>query len=107
VGRIYDTRRWQRLRKHKLREHPLCEACLQIGQIEPAIAVDHRVRIATGGEPYPALEGLASLCARHHNAKTRAEQMGEENYILKAATFSDIRLTRGTLGIEAANDFVE
>jgi 5-methylcytosine-specific restriction enzyme A len=81
--RVYDTKRWQRLRRTKLREHPLCEACLQIGQIEPATAVDHRVRIATGGEPYPALEGLASLCARHHNAKTRAEQMGEENYMLK------------------------
>jgi 5-methylcytosine-specific restriction enzyme A len=67
----------------KLRNHPLCEACLQMGQIEPASAVDHRVRIKGGGDPYPALDRLASLCARHHNAKTRAEQMGEENYMLK------------------------
>jgi 5-methylcytosine-specific restriction enzyme A len=81
--RIYDSKRWLRLRRMKLREHPLCEACLQIGQIKPATAVDHRVRIAIGGDPYPALDGLASLCARHHNAKTRAEQMGEENYMLK------------------------
>ena len=43
----YTTQRWQRLRRHKLREHPLCEVCLQVGRIEPAIAVDHRAPITT------------------------------------------------------------
>ena len=79
----YTTQRWQRLRKHKLREHPLCEACLQTGRIEPATAVDHRVRIADGGDPFPALDQLASLCTSCHNTKTRAEQAGETSWLTK------------------------
>jgi 5-methylcytosine-specific restriction protein A len=74
----YTTQRWQRLRKRKLQEHPLCQSCLQLGRIEPAAVVDHRVRISGGGDPFPALDQLASLCARCHNAKTNAEQMGED-----------------------------
>src|SRR5215510_10954341 len=74
----YNTQRWQRLRRMKLREHPLCEACLAQGRIEPASAVDHRVRVTAGGNPYPVLDQLASLCASCHNSKTRAEQAGED-----------------------------
>jgi len=72
----YNTQRWKRLRRQKLQAHPLCEACLQLGRIEPARAVDHRTRISAGGAPFPALEELASLCTRCHNTKTRAEQTG-------------------------------
>ena len=78
----YTTQRWQRLRMHKLRQHPLCECCIKIGRIEPATAVDHITPIKGGGEPYPGLDGLASLCASCHNLKTRGEQTGE-NYLLK------------------------
>src|SRR5262245_30437381 len=74
----YTTQRWQRLRRHKLRAHPLCEACFQVGRIESAVAVDHRTPIKRGGDPFPALEQLASLCESCHNAKTRAEQIGED-----------------------------
>jgi 5-methylcytosine-specific restriction protein A len=78
----YNTQRWQRLRRQKLQQHPLCEACLQLGHIEPAVAVDHRTPINAGGAPYPPLEKLASLCASCHNAKTRSEQLGE-NFMTK------------------------
>jgi 5-methylcytosine-specific restriction enzyme A len=81
----YSTRRWQRLRRYKLQMHPLCEACLQVGQIEPANVVDHRTPISKRGrkermaaEAFPALDQLASLCESHHNAKTSAEQRGED-----------------------------
>ena len=57
----YSTQRWQRLRRAKLRVYPLCEACLQIGYVEPAAAVDHRTPINAGGDPYPPLDQLASL----------------------------------------------
>jgi 5-methylcytosine-specific restriction enzyme A len=76
----YTTQRWQRLRRHKLREHPLCQACLQVGRIEPATVVDHRTPIKRGGNPYPPLEQLASLCVGCHNGKTRAEQWGEDYF---------------------------
>jgi 5-methylcytosine-specific restriction protein A len=74
----YTTQRWQRLRKQKLQRDPLCEACLQHGKIEPAIAVDHRKPIKAGGEPFPHLDQLAALCEGCHNTKTRAEQLGRE-----------------------------
>ena len=73
----YNTQRWQRLRRLKLRTNPLCEACLKDYQrLEPATAVDHIAPISTGGEAYPALGELRSLCASCHNTKTRAEQLG-------------------------------
>ena len=74
----YSTQKWLRLRRHKLRINPLCEACLQLGSIEPATAVDHRTPINAGGDPYPPIEQLASLCASCHNMKTRCEQLGED-----------------------------
>jgi 5-methylcytosine-specific restriction endonuclease McrA len=74
----YSTQRWQRLRRQKLRTNRLCEACLQIGHIEVATTVDHRVPIKSGGNPYPPLDQLASLCTPCHNQKTRHEQLGED-----------------------------
>jgi 5-methylcytosine-specific restriction endonuclease McrA len=82
----YSTQRWQRVRRHKLRQHPLCEACLQGGEIEPATVVDHRTPITRGGAPFPPLDQLASLCERHHNAKTNAERCGED-YMRKGCDF--------------------
>src|SRR6516162_9561553 len=90
----YSTQRWQRLRRLKLQQYPLCEACLQVGEIVPATAVDHRTPISQDGrkkrsaaEAFPPLDRLASLCAGHHNAKTRAEQLGEEDYMHKGCDF--------------------
>ena len=63
----YSTRRWGRLRLLKLHTHPLCEACLQMGEVEPANVVDHRTPISKRGrkersaaEAFPALDKLAS-----------------------------------------------
>src|SRR5215472_1268126 len=82
----YTTRRWQRLRLLKFQESPLCEICLnERAEVVPAEVVDHRVPISAEGrknrsaaEAFPPLDQLASLCASHHNAKTRAEQRGED-----------------------------
>jgi 5-methylcytosine-specific restriction enzyme A len=86
----YTTRQWERVRRQKMMRDPLCEACLQVGEIVPAEVVDHRTPITKEGrekrsaaEAFPHLDGLASLCANHHNAKTRAEQLGEKNWMHK------------------------
>ncbi|QGA56252.1 HNH endonuclease [Brucella sp. 2280] len=73
AGWPYNTAAWQRLRSAKLREKPLCEAR---GQITTANTVDHIVAIASGGDPFPALSGLMSMCARCHNEKTSAFDRG-------------------------------
>jgi hypothetical protein len=55
-----------------------------------AVAVDHRIPISEkarkqriADEAFPALSALASLCAGCHNSKSRSEQLGETNYLLK------------------------
>jgi len=84
----YTTRRWQRLRLLKFTRDPLCEACLQAGEIVPAEVVDHRTPISErsrkerlAAEAFPPLDRLASLCASHHNQKTRAEQLGQTDWM--------------------------
>jgi 5-methylcytosine-specific restriction endonuclease McrA len=75
----YNTQRWQRLRRMKLRVNPLCELCLKQNRIVPAVAVDHIVPVkAPGGEAFPALDWLMSMCASCHNRKTRGEQLGAD-----------------------------
>jgi 5-methylcytosine-specific restriction enzyme A len=87
----YNTRRWERVRQQKMMEFPLCEVCLrQFAEVVPAEVVDHRNPISERGrkerlaaEAFPPFNQLASLCASHHNAKTRCEQLGEKNWMRK------------------------
>lgn len=68
----YSTAAWQRLRKAKLADKPLCEPCERRGKIVPANTVDHRVSVTSGGEPFPPLDGLMSMCPSCHATKTNA-----------------------------------
>lgn len=68
----YNTSTWQKLRRAKLVDQPLCEACLRREIVEPANTVDHIVAIEKGGDPFPPLDQLMSMCARCHNEKTNA-----------------------------------
>lgn len=68
----YSTATWQRLRTAKLSANPLCEACLRREVVEPADTVDHIIAIEKGGEPFPPLDGLMSMCEPCHNIKTNA-----------------------------------
>ena len=40
--KVYNTRRWRKLRAAYLIEHPLCEICKKDGVLTPAIDVHHR-----------------------------------------------------------------
>ena len=70
--RVYYTARWRALRQAKLDEQPYCEVCQRRGMLVPATVVDHKRSIASGGDPFPTLAELASMCASCHNAKTAA-----------------------------------
>jgi len=69
----YSTAQWQRLRIAKLMECPVCEPCRTRGVIEVAEVVDHDVAIKSGGDAFPPLSGLTSMCASCHNRKTNAK----------------------------------
>jgi hypothetical protein len=68
----YNTATWQKLRASKLASCPLCHPCKLRGDLIEADTVDHIRPIADGGDPFPPLDGLMSMCARCHNEKTAA-----------------------------------
>jgi len=68
----YNTARWRKLREAKLGAEPLCEPCRYREFVRSANTVDHIKAIADGGDPFPPLEGLMSMCTRCHNEKTAA-----------------------------------
>ena len=69
----YTTAAWQRLRRAKLSDAPLCEACARRGRHMIAEHVDHVVSIASGGHAFPPLDGLMALCPSCHSIKTNAK----------------------------------
>ena len=97
----YNTQRWQRLRRHKLRACPVCEACFRVGLTEPAVAVDHRTPIKRGGDPFPHLDQLASLCEGCHNEKLERSSWAESPLpkASRGATCTAIRLIQIIRGI--------
>ena len=68
----YNTRAWRDLRSAKLSASPHCEPCRAIGRSVVAKVVDHAIAITKGGDPFPSLSGLTSMCQACHNRKTVA-----------------------------------
>lgn len=68
----YCTAAWRRLRLAKLAREPLCQPCNARDVLTSANTVDHIKPIADGGEAFPPLDQLMSMCARCHNEKTAA-----------------------------------
>lgn len=69
----YSTATWRRLRLAKLYDDPLCEHCRTAGRAEAATEVDPNTPINRGGEAFPPLDGLTSLCRPCHSRKTGIE----------------------------------
>jgi len=65
---IYNTKRWQVLRRSVLFNHPLCPC----GEI--ATDVDHIKPIEHGGDPW-SRANLQGLCSHCHGQKTKREMM--------------------------------
>lgn len=76
----YNTATWQALRRRKLSAEPLCEVCIRREVVTPADTVDHIHEISKGGEPFPPLEGLMSMCAACHNHKSAAVKAGSARH---------------------------
>ena len=64
--RPYDSRRWRKLARQQLRDHPLCNICLQSGQVVPATIADH-IKPHEGDPTAFWLGKLQSLCLHCHN----------------------------------------
>ena len=75
----YSTSAWKRLRLAKLARDPLCEFHALRGETVEATVVDHVVAVRQGGDPFPSLDRLSSLCASCHSEKTSRCDMGRTN----------------------------
>ena len=67
--RVYQSKRWQRLRLYYLSEHPLCEECLAQGKIQEAIDVHHIttfVGAVNAEELAYNYDNLKALCKQCH-----------------------------------------
>jgi len=89
----YSTAAWQRLRRAKLSETPLCETCTLRGCLIIASHVDHVVSIASGGDAFPTMDGLRSLCPPCHSIKTNAlDRAGGKGVAIKGCDVDGLPL---------------
>jgi 5-methylcytosine-specific restriction protein A len=87
----YNTQRWQRLRRLKLRQQPTCEYC-RPHTTTAATEVDHRQAINDGGDPW-AMSNLVSSCKPCHSRKTRhVEQLQRDHVPVKGCDASGLPL---------------
>lgn len=85
--KVYQTRKWRRLRAIKLADSPLCEDCLRAGRIESAVDCHHDVSFMTATDAATryhlaySYDNLISLCKtchqRRHNGETAHEADAE------------------------------
>ncbi|MFA6308613.1 MAG: HNH endonuclease signature motif containing protein [Clostridia bacterium] len=68
--RGYDSD-WVKLRRRKLMRDPLCEDCLEKGEIEPATEVHHIIKVRDRPDLRLDINNLRSLSKRCHSIRTR------------------------------------
>lgn len=74
--KLYNTRRWKRIRARQLAKEPWCTACLEAGIFTVATECDHIV--PHRGDPVKFYRGpLQSLCHYCHSRKTASELFGK------------------------------
>ena len=73
---LYNTARWEKIRKIVLGRAPMCPICVHMDKLEPAVDVDHVVAHKGDTHLFHSLENLWALCKPHHFQKTAAEANG-------------------------------
>lgn len=75
---LYHSRRWRETSQLYRKSNPLCEQCLrekdcnETNTVRIGTSVDHIVALKDGGDPWN-WNNLQTLCALHHNRKTKLE----------------------------------
>ena len=75
--KLYNTAKWDRLRRLQLSKQPWCEECLRANIYTPATDVDHIE--PHRGDPIKFYTGkLQSLCTPCHSRKTAGEVLNKK-----------------------------
>jgi 5-methylcytosine-specific restriction protein A len=64
--KVYNTRRWKRLRRLKLQNNPICEKCWERGRVTPTEEIHHIVPFAQDMELAYDYDNLIALCIECH-----------------------------------------
>ena len=75
AARGYDSR-WQKARATYLRHHPLCVMCAELGRVEPATVVDHKVPHRGDAALFWDHDNWQGLCETCHNAHKQRIELG-------------------------------
>lgn len=83
----YNNTEWRKLRDTYIKEHPLCEDCLDKGKVVPAEDVHHIRSPFQNGECNKALlldyNNLMALCKQCHNKRHNPNQAPKIQDVLK------------------------
>ena len=71
--KLYNSSRWQGLRRYVLNKQPLCVECLKAGVVTPATVVDHIEPHKGNVDLFWDENNLQSLCKSCHDRKTAKE----------------------------------
>ena len=85
--KAYNNPEWRKLRDIYIKEHPLCEDCLDKGKVVPAEDVHHIRSPFQNGECNKALlldyNNLMALCKQCHNKRHNPNQAPKIQDVLK------------------------
>lgn len=86
IAKKYKSKRWQKLRREKLIQNPLCERCMSKGIYNSAYIIHHKDYVTDKNymddTVFYNLDNLESLCIECHNK----EHFGaEEEYYFNEA----------------------
>lgn len=74
LRKFYSSARWQKVRRKKIKQDPLCEHCAEEGITKPAELVDHIVPIKVDWLLRLRLDNLQSLCHSCHAKKSEEDK---------------------------------
>jgi len=75
-NKLYDSRRWRKIRDIVLNEEPLCRLCLKSNKETPSTVIDHCIPHKNDLKLFYDRENLQGICASCHSGIKRIE----ENY---------------------------
>ena len=85
--KAYNNTEWRKLRDTYIKEHPLCEDCLDKGKVVPAEDVHHIRSPFQNGECNKALlldyNNLMALCKQCHNKRHNPNQAPKIQDVLR------------------------
>ena len=85
--KAYNNTEWRKLRDTYIKEHPLCEDCLDKGKVVPAEDVHHIRSPFQNGECNKALlldyNNLMALCKQCHNKRHNPKQAPKIQDVLR------------------------